>query len=368
MSRRILIMAAGTGGHIFPALAVARILQGRGVQVEWLGTPTGMENGVLENTGIVLHQLPVTGLRGKGALAFLKAPLMLLRSLAGALKIVRSVQPDCVLGMGGYVSGPGGLAAWLMRVPLLIHEQNAIAGTSNKLLAPLCKRVLQAFPDTFPAAAKVVTTGNPVRDEIVAIGDAREPFSSERPLRLLVLGGSQGALAINAILPELIASLSTRASVEVWHQTGHDKLQPVLDAYRLHGVEIGSGQDTTDGHRAVMFIDDMAAAYQWADLVICRAGAGTVTELAVAGLPSVLIPLPSAIDDHQTHNARWLADGGAAVLLPQKDLTVEQLSSLIEGLATDATRLPGMSAAAAALGRPQAGEQVANICMEACHG
>lgn len=369
MSRTVLIMAAGTGGHIFPALTVARLLQSRGVNVEWLGTPAGMENRVLEGTDIELHRLPVSGLRGKGALALFKAPFMLMKSLLGAIKVVRQVKPGCVLGMGGYVTGPGGLAAWLLRVPLIIHEQNAVAGTSNRLLAPLSRHVLQAFPNTFTDSAKVVTTGNPVRDEILATGEvSRHGFNEARPLRLLVLGGSQGALAINRIIPSVVARLAETTSVTVWHQTGRDKLEPVLDDYRAHGVTVVSGEIDENINRADTFIDDMANAYAWADLVICRAGAGTLTELAVAGLPSLLVPLPSAIDDHQTHNARWLADGGAAVLLPQNELTIEQLETLIAGLASDTARLTAMSAAALRLARPNAAKRVADLCMEACHG
>lgn len=369
MSHTVLIMAAGTGGHIFPALTVARLLQSRGVNVEWLGTPAGMENRVLETTDIELHRLPVSGLRGKGVLALLKAPFMLVKSLLDAIKLVRQVQPGCVLGMGGYVTGPGGLAAWLLRTPLIIHEQNAVAGTSNRLLAPLSRHVLQAFPDTFANKTKVITTGNPVRDDILAVGKApRRGFDKARPLRLLVLGGSQGALAINRIVPSVIAQLSEGAGVTVWHQTGRGKLEPVLADYHAHGVAVESGETDENSNRADMFIDDMASAYAWADLVICRAGAGTLTELAVAGLPSLLVPLPSAIDDHQTHNARWLADGGAAVLLPQSELTSEQLKALIAGLAGDTARLTAMSVAARNLAWPDAASRVADLCMEACHG
>lgn len=369
MSRTVLIMAAGTGGHIFPALTVARLLQSRGVNVEWLGTPAGMENRVLEATDIELHRLPVSGLRGKGALALLKAPFMLAKSLLAAIKVVRQVKPGCVLGMGGYVTGPGGLAAWLLRTPLIIHEQNAVAGTSNRLLAPLSRHVLQAFPNTFTESTKVATTGNPVRDEILAVGEApRRGFDKGRPLRLLVLGGSQGALAINRIIPAVVARLGAEPGVTVWHQTGRDKLEEVLADYRMHGVAVACGETDEHTNRADMFIDDMARAYAWADLVICRAGAGTLTELAVAGLPSLLVPLPSAIDDHQTHNARWLADGGAAVLLPQSELTIEQLETLIAGLAGDPARLTGMSVAARSLARPDAATRVADLCMEACHG
>lgn len=367
---KVLIMAAGTGGHIFPALTVARILQHRGVTVEWLGTPAGMENRVLANTDITLHRLPVSGLRGKGALALLKAPWMLVASLINAVKVMRQVNPGSVLGMGGYVTGPGGLAAWLLRKPLLIHEQNAVAGTSNRLLAPLARRVLQAFPGTLGNdVGKVMTTGNPVRDDILTLGQQpRAGYDASRPLRLLILGGSQGALAINELVPGAVARLQKTVNIAVWHQTGRDKLDAVRRACEALDVNVTSGAHAEGGYRADMFIDDMAGAYQWADLVLCRAGAGTVTELAVARLPSLLVPLPSAIDDHQTHNARWLVDGGAAVMLPQTELDVDSLVDEIAALAGDAARMAAMSRAAGNLARPEAGSRVADLCMEACHG
>jgi UDP-N-acetylglucosamine--N-acetylmuramyl-(pentapeptide) pyrophosphoryl-undecaprenol N-acetylglucosamine transferase len=361
----ILIMAAGTGGHIFPALTIARVLQAQGVVVEWLGTPTGMENDVLRNTGIRLNQLSVSGLRGKGRLALLLAPFMLLRSVWQALILLRRINPCCVLGMGGYVTGPGGLAAWLLRKPLLIHEQNAVAGTSNRLLRPLATRVLEAFPGTFQATDRVINTGNPVRADIAALAtvdrkSSNNVYSGERPLRLLVLGGSLGAAAINQLIPELLSQRTL--SVEVWHQTGRDKFEDTSARYQAARTGL------LEQHNVVPFITDMAEAYGWADVVLCRAGAGTLAELAAAGLPSLLVPFPFAIDDHQTVNARWLADSGAAVLLPQNTLTVEVIANKLDALIKSPETLRAMADAARAKAVPDAGQNISAICMEVCDG
>lgn len=362
---KILVMAAGTGGHIFPALTIARELQAHGVVVEWLGTPTGMENDVLRNSGIKLNQLSVSGLRGKGRLAMLQAPFILLRSIWQALVLLRRIDPCCVLGMGGYVTGPGGLAAWLLRKPLLIHEQNAVSGTSNRLLRPLARRVLEAFPGTFPATDRVIATGNPVRADIaeLATGGSKlrdNDYTGERPLRLLVLGGSLGAAAINQLIPELLSQYTL--SVEVWHQTGKDKFDDTLVRYQAARVNL------FEQHKVVPFITDMAEAYQWADVVMCRAGAGTLAEIAIAGLPSLLVPYPFAIDDHQTANARWLADAGAALLLPQQSLTVELINKSLADLIKSPAILQSMSDAARAKAVPDAGQKVSSICMEVCRG
>ncbi|MDO8909681.1 MAG: undecaprenyldiphospho-muramoylpentapeptide beta-N-acetylglucosaminyltransferase [Pseudohongiella sp.] len=357
----VLIMAAGTGGHIFPALSIARHLQARGVHIEWLGTPSGMENDVLRDTNINLNRLAVNGLRGKGLAALVKAPFMLLRSIWQAIQLLRRIKPCCVLGMGGYVTGPGGIAAWVVGRPLLIHEQNAVAGTSNKLLRPFARRVLQAFPDTFPAAVKVMSTGNPVRSEITAMSGAqRNYFDASRPLRLLVLGGSLGAAAINELVPATLAA--STMEIEVWHQTGRNKLEETLAHYQSHGL-ISTGK-----HKVVPFISDMSEAYRWADIVLCRSGAGTLAEIAVAGLPSVLVPYPHAIDDHQTANARWLADAGAAVLVPQSTLSVANLTDILENFLRSPQKLFEMAQAARTKAVPDAGETISAICMEICRG
>lgn len=356
----VLIMAAGTGGHIFPALSIARNLQAHGINVEWLGTPSGMENDVLRDTDIKLNRLSVNGLRGKGRTALIKAPFMLLRSIWQAIRLLRHIKPCCVLGMGGYVTGPGGVAAWLLRRPLLIHEQNALAGTSNKLLRPLASRVLQAFPGTFPASDRVIDTGNPVRTEITAIAaEHRRHFDGGRPLRLLVLGGSLGAAAINELVPATLAA--SMLPVDVLHQTGRNKLDETTALYQHLGL------NDADRYQVVPFISDMAQAYRWADVVLCRSGAGTLAEIAVAGLPSVLVPYPYAIDDHQTANARWLADAGAALLVPQTALTEVRLTEILESFIGSPQRLREMAQAARAKAVPDASERVSAICVEMCH-
>lgn len=364
-AQKILIMAAGTGGHIFPALTIARELQARGVLVEWLGTPTGMENDVLRQTDIPLNQLRVSGLRGKGRMALVLAPFMLLRSVWQAIVLLRRIDPCCVLGMGGYVTGPGGLAAWLLRRPLVIHEQNAVSGTANRLLRPFARQVLEAFPGTFPPAHNVVNTGNPVRADIAALAahtaeSRSRAFDGERPLRLLVLGGSLGAAAINQVMPELLSQQSV--SLEVWHQTGKGKFDETCGRYQALGI------DLHQQHKVVPFISDMAEAYHWADVVLCRAGAGTLAEIAVSGLPSVLVPYPFAIDDHQTANAHWLADAGAAVLLAQHTLTAELLGNTLTQLISNPAQLRAMADAALRTAVPDAGNKVSDICMEVCHG
>ncbi|MBC54971.1 MAG: undecaprenyldiphospho-muramoylpentapeptide beta-N-acetylglucosaminyltransferase [Gammaproteobacteria bacterium] len=359
----ILIMAAGTGGHIFPALTIARVLQARDVRVEWLGTPGGMENDVLRETGIPLHRLQINGLRGKGTLALLKAPFMLLGSIWASLRLLQRLRPCCVLGMGGYVTGPGGLAAWLLRRPLLIHEQNAVAGLSNRLLKPLATQVMEAFPGTFSAAGNVVHTGNPVRADIAAIAPMAtgEPDHG-RPMRLLVLGGSLGAAAINDVVPQALAGVGR--GIEVWHQTGRNKHEQTLTAYQQAlgnaGAEIKPQVDA--------FISDMASAYDWADLVLCRAGASTVAELTAAGVPAILVPYPYAVDDHQTRNAAWLVDAGAAVLIPQPRLDRDSLQQLLEEFMADKKRLQVMAQRARELAVNDAAERISDICLEVCRG
>lgn len=357
----VLIMAAGTGGHIFPALSVARSLQAAGVKVEWLGTPTGMENDVLSGTDIVLHQLPVRGLRGKRLMSLLTAPFMLLASLWAALKVMRQINPCCVLGMGGYVAGPGGLAAWLSRRPLVLHEQNSVAGTTNRILVPLARAVLQSFDNTFKPSQKLVSTGNPVRADIAALYSKQRAFCKDGRLRVLVIGGSLGAANLNTQVIEAVSRVTPDLNIEVWHQTGKQKYQSALEACQRHHL------DESDAYRLAPFIDDMSAAYQWADLIICRAGAGTLSELAVAGLPSVLVPYPHAIDDHQTANARHLADAGAAVLIADAALDADQLAQLLASFAADPQRLQAMSESARKMAHPDACARVARICQEVCH-
>lgn len=352
---RVMIMAGGTGGHVFPALAVAAELRARGAEVFWLGTRQGLEAKVVPAAGIGMEWVSVSGLRGKGAMAWLLAPWRLLWAALQVLAVMLRQRPVVVLGMGGFVTGPGGVMTWLLRKPLVIHEQNAIAGLTNRLLAPLAQRVLEAFPGTFHGK-NVVHTGNPVRRAIAELPAPEDRFAGRSgALRLLVLGGSLGARALNEVVPAAIAQMSSRP--EVWHQAGNRHLDEALDHYRNVAVTA----------RVEPFIDDMAAAYAWADLVVCRAGALTVAELAAAGVGAILVPYPHAVDDHQTRNAAYLADVGAAAVIQQRELTRDGLCELLASRA-DRSRLLAMAQAARRLAQPQAAATVAALCWEAAHG
>lgn len=356
MSGNVLIMAGGTGGHVFPALACAREFQARGFVVHWLGTPRGIENELVPQAGLPLHLIQVSGLRGKGLKSLLKAPFELLKSLFQARRIVRELQPVCVLGMGGYVTGPGGLAARLSGVPLIIHEQNAVAGTANRSLVPFASRVCEAFPDTFGQSDKRRTTGNPVREELF-LETPRDALDGRKP-RLLVLGGSLGAEPLNKLLPEALAKVPTDLRPEVFHQSGRKHDEVTAERYRQVAVEA----------QVAPFIKDMARAYAWADLVICRAGALTVSELAAAGLPSFLVPLPHAIDDHQSRNADYLAKEGAAVLLPQHSTDAATLATQLTEVLMQPEKLKTMGATARRLAKPAATRTVVDICLEVARG
>ena len=356
MAANVLIMAGGTGGHVFPALACAREFKARGYAVHWLGTPRGIENELVPAAGLPLHLINVSGLRGKGKLALLKAPFQLLKALWQARKIVRELQPVCVLGMGGYVTGPGGLAARLAGVPLIIHEQNAVAGTANRSLAPIASRVCEAFPDTFSVSSKRRTTGNPVREELF-LETPRESLRNRQP-HLLVLGGSLGAEPLNKLLPEALGLLAAELRPQVFHQAGKQHAEVTSERYQAQGVSA----------EVAPFIKDMARAYADADLVVCRAGALTVSELAAAGLPALLLPLPHAIDDHQTRNAHYLADEGAAFLLPQATTGAADLAARLTEVLMHTDRLKTMAATARRLAKPDATCSVVDICLEVARG
>ncbi|HLV17214.1 MAG TPA: undecaprenyldiphospho-muramoylpentapeptide beta-N-acetylglucosaminyltransferase [Pseudomonas sp.] len=356
MPGNVLIMAGGTGGHVFPALACAREFQARGYRVHWLGTPRGIENRLVPEAGLPLHLIRVGGLRGKGIKALLKAPFEIAGALLQARRIVRELRPVCVLGMGGYVTGPGGLAARLAGVPLIIHEQNAVAGTANRLLSRFAQRICEAFPGTFLSSAKRRTTGNPVRAEVFAVPQ-REPLPG-RQARLLVLGGSLGAEPLNKLVPAALSHLLEDERPEVVHQTGNAHAEITRARYDEVGVRA----------HVVPFIEDMAGAYAWADLVICRAGALTVSELAAAGLPSFLIPLPHAIDDHQSRNAEFLAREGAAALLPQANTDAAGLAAQLNEVLMQPQQLEAMGRAARKLAKPNATREVVDICLEVAHG
>lgn len=354
LKRKVLIMAGGTGGHVFPALATADKLQQQGVDVEWLGSLKGIENDLVPAAGIKLHRISVTGLRGKGRLSLLLAPFRVARAVGQALAVLQRVKPDAVLGMGGFASGPGGLAAWMTGVPVVVHEQNAVPGMTNRLLARLAKRVLCAFPQAFSGRQGVAVLGNPVRGPILQLADPAERLvGREGPLRLLIVGGSLGALAINRIVPEALARLPVEQRPQVWHQTGRQHLDVTRAAYAEAGVEAS----------VVPFIDRMDRAYEWADLVVCRAGALTVSEIEIAGLAAIFVPFPHAVDDHQTANARHLEQLGAARLVQQSELSPERLTELLLELG-DRAQLLNMGQRAREQARPDAGDRVAQVCLE----
>lgn len=318
-----MMMAAGTGGHVFPALAVAKELQQQGCQVSWLATPTGMENRLLKNHDIPIYQIDIQGVRGNGLVRKVLAPFKILKATLSAMRYMKQLKVDAVAGFGGYVAGPGGLAARALGIPVIIHEQNAIAGFTNTQLSRIAKTVCQAFPNTFAAQDKIVTTGNPVRKEITEILNPswryQEREKAGLPLRVLIVGGSLGAQALNERVPEALKQLNVPLSV--YHQCGQNHAEATqaryADAPEQLQVEVRP------------FIENMAQAYSDADLIICRAGALTVTEIATAGVAAVFVPLPSAVDDHQTANAKFLANIGAAKICPQASMTPESLKELL---------------------------------------
>jgi len=343
-------MAGGTGGHVFPALAVADEMRRRGWGVVWLGAEGGMETTLVPKHNFALETIRFRGVRGKGVLRWALLPLALLIAFWQSAKVIFRVRPDVVLGMGGFAAFPGGMMASLFNRPLAIHEQNAIPGLANKVLARLADRVYSAFPD---ALSKSIWSGNPVRAEIAAVSKPGERFAGRSgPLRLLVVGGSLGAQALNEVVPKALALLPEGDRPRVIHQAGQKHIETLKQHYAQAGV---SGE-------LVPFVEDMADRYAAADLVICRAGATTLAELACAGVASVLVPFPFATDDHQTANARFLSERGAALLLPQSELTPQRLASLLGGL--DREQLLDLATNARQLAKPSAAQVVANGCVE----
>lgn len=351
MTRTILIMAGGTGGHIFPALAVAGELKARGWRIVWLGSRAGMEATIVPRHGYDIEWIRFAGLRGKGIVRMAVLPLNLLIAFWQSARVIFRVRPDVVLGMGGYVTFPGGMMAVALFRPLVIHEQNAIAGLANRVLASVADRVLVAFPS---ALRKAVWTGNPVRTEIANIAQPAQRLAHRKgPLRLLIVGGSLGAKVLNEAVPQAVALIAPDLRPQITHQAGRQNLASLEAQYRDRAIDA----------QLVEFIEDMAAAYEAADLVVCRAGATTIAELAAVGAASILIPFPHAVDDHQTANARFLADQGAALLLPQPELTPRALADLLLDLTRE--RVLEMARKARALGKPDAATAVADICMAA---
>ncbi len=354
-ARPIMIIAGGTGGHVYPALEVARCLLNMNVPVVWMGTQKGLEARVVPKAGIRINWLTVEGLRGKGLLAWLFAPLRLNLAIVQALMIILRQKPRVVLGMGGFVAGPGGVVAFMLSRPLVIHEQNAIPGLTNRLLAPLCDRLLEGFPNTFKSS-KARYVGNPVRKEITELPAPELRFSDRQgPLRLLVLGGSLGARVLNDIVPQTLRQFSGDKRLDVWHQTGHQNIEDARHKYK----------NLEQNVRVEPFIEDMASAYAWADLVLCRAGAITLAELCAVGIGAVLVPYPFAVDDHQTANARFFVEAGAGVLIAQTDLTLQRLASFLMSFERNRDKLLAMAVTARKLARSDAGEVVARICLEA---
>lgn len=344
----LMVMAGGTGGHIYPGLAVADALRDRGWRVVWMGNPDGMEARIVPANGYEVAWVRFTALRGKGVLRKLLLPFNLLRGFAQALGQIRRVKPDVVLGMGGYVTFPGGMMAALLGRPVVVHEQNSVAGLANRVLAGVADKVVTGFPDVLKKGEWI---GNPVRADITAVAPPAQRFVGRSgPLKVLVVGGSLGAAALNDALPKALALLAPVERPQVTHQAGTRQIDALKAGYKAAGVE----------GELLPFIDDMAARYASADLVICRAGALTVAELAAVGVASVLVPFPHAVDDHQTGNARFLADAGGAVLLPQTELTPQRLAALLQEMNRE--RLLVMATKARGCARPDATARVADVC------
>ena len=345
--KTLLVMAGGTGGHVFPGLAVADRLRDQGWNIHWLGTAERMEAQLVPKHGYPLHTISIAGVRGNGLKRKLLAPFQIMKAVWQARRVLRQVQPQVVLGMGGFAAGPGGVAARLAGIPLVLHEQNAAAGMTNRLLARIASRVLMAFPGAFAEGEHTAVVGNPVRADVLALPVPAERIATEpQPLRLLVVGGSLGARILNQIVPEAVA---LAGNVKVRHQTGKGNTEAVRQAYQALGIDA----EVSD------FIDDMAAAYGAADLVVCRAGALTVSEVAAAGIGALFVSLPHAVDDHQTKNARSLSDSGAAVLLPQSELTAQGLALQLQQLGDNRTQLLAMASRARSLAITDAAERVA---------
>lgn len=355
MRRTVLIMAGGTGGHVFPALAVADQLKARGFDILWLGAENGMEGKLVPKHGYEIAELSVSRLRGGGIKRKVTAPFNLLRAVWQARNIIRQRRPVLAVGFGGFASGPGGLAARLSKVPVVVHEQNAVPGLTNRLLSKVASRVLEGFDGAFGGVATWV--GNPVRADIVALDVPAQRYANrEGALRILVVGGSQGALVLNQSLPELLLAV-LGAEIEIRHQCGAGRSGEAKPVYQA----LGLNAQVTD------FIEDMADAYAWADLIVCRAGALTVAEVAAAGVAALFVPLPSAVDDHQTLNARWLADRDAALLVPQNEFNAATLAAVLEP-EMNRERLSAIAQRARALAVVDSAAQAATVCEEVANG
>lgn len=355
---RVLIMAGGTGGHVFPALAVANVLQQQGVDVNWIGTARGIEARLVPEAGIPLHTLSIKGLRGNGLKGWCLAPFRLVKAVLEARRILKQFQPNVVIGLGGFASGPGGLAAWLSGIPLVIHEQNAIAGLTNRLLAPLAKHVLLGFRDSFSGKINGQWVGNPVRAAIEQLPTPTHRYRHQVTPKLLVLGGSLGAQSLNRVIPKAVALLDQALRPEILHQCGDKHLADCQAAYAAAGIEA----------EITSFIKEMPQAYAEADLVICRAGALTVAEIAATGVASILVPYPHAVDDHQTINAKALCDVGAALLIADEDLAAADLAEKIQALFSNRPKLLEMAIVAREQAKTGSAQHIAHLCLEVANG
>lgn len=353
MTKCLLVMAGGTGGHVFPGLAVAKAMQDKGWAVHWLGTPEKMEATLVPQHGIPIHFIDISGVRGNGLAAMLAAPFKIIHAVFQAIRVYKKVSPNVVLGMGGFASGPGGIAAWLLNKPLVLHEQNAVPGMTNKLLAPLARKVLTAFANTEWSLSKnkLLQVGNPVRERFAEIAPVE---IKERPVRILVCGGSLGAKALNDEVPVLLSQLH-ECAFEVRHQAGRNKADDVINAYQSSKLN----ESRWEVHE---FLDDIVNDYAWADLVICRAGALTVSEVAVAGRCAIFVPLPHAVDDHQTKNAMSLVQHGAGFCVQQKEFAAGKLKLTLESLLTNTQNIISTAEKARKLGEKKATELVSQIC------
>ncbi len=355
---KIIIVAGGTGGHVMPALAVAEYFQAQGYDIHWLGTKLGIEHRLVPQNHIPISYIDISGLRGKGLKKLIFAPLKIFKAILQTISILKKHRPVLVLTMGGYVSGPAGIGAWLLRMPLVVHEQNAIAGFTNKILARFAKQVFTAYPNALPQAQhKSILTGNPLRQILLQDNQVTTTSPDSQPdskaVNILIFGGSQGALKLNQVTPEAMALFTLDKRPQIWHQSGENHLSLTQTCYQSVGVEA----------KIMTFIDDMVSAYQWADIVICRSGALTVAEVSQMGKPCIFIPFPQAVDDHQTYNARYLSDEGAAILLPESDLSAQKLYQAINTLLDPGNRAK-MAVKAKRLAKPDATKQVAEQCIK----
>lgn len=353
--KRVLIMAGGTGGHIFPGLAVANYLREKNIEVEWLGTSHGLESQLVKEAGFPLHLIEISGIRGKGIKTLINAPFRISAAVLQSMKLIKHLNPDVVLGMGGFVSGPGGIASWMASRPLIIHEQNAKAGITNKILATVATRILEGFPSTFTPGKKVISIGNPVRSQIENLPPPQNRFAERASqLHLLILGGSLGAKAINEVVPYAMASMKPTERPQIIHQTGTKHFEEVKKVYESLGVEVNLKP----------FIQNMAEAYSWADVVLCRSGALTIAELCAVGLGAILIPFPHAVDDHQTANANFMVNNKAALCIQQTQFSAERLiNSLKEVFYAPEKRL-AMAEAAYQLRKVNVAERIFDIIKE----